>query len=152
MPDQSASWGAVGSSSRPGISSPLLEPPWHPQRDGSKGGMRETGALTATALSPGCAERNASLPSCSPWVLGSRSCLPGGVTPLHCLCAFLCVCCCHRRCTPSCHFTAHSRSLSRLSLSFSLPLFIIYGGLQPLSHAVIWPCGSPTLHARQVAG
>lgn len=41
---------------------------------------------------------------------------------------------------------AQSLPLPSLSLSPS-PLFIIYGGLQSLSHAAISPCGSSALHA-----
>lgn len=139
----------MGHYPRSGIFSPLLEPlsSRHRERDGGKSGRREREGLTATALSPGWVERNENLPSSFLWVFRSRSCLPGRVTRLHSLCALLCVCCCHRRCTPSCHFAARSRSLSRLSLSSPLPLFIIYGGLLSLSHAACSPCGSSALRA-----
>jgi len=110
----------------------LLTPPRAPRLPAPRDGWRWAGeegereALTATALSPGWVERNENLLSSFFWVFRSRPCLPGWATPLRCLCALLCVCCCHHRCTPSCHFAARSRSLSRLSLSLSLSLYLLF--------------------------
>jgi len=47
---------------------------------------------------------------------------------------------------------AQSLPLPPLSLSFPLPLFIIYGGLQSLSHAATSPCGSSALCVGRAAG
>lgn len=115
------------SSLHPGISSPLLYPLGspHPEKDGGKAGRREREGLTATALSPGWVERNEILPSSFLWVFGSRSCLPGGVTPLHCLCALLCVCCATTDVPPAVT-SLRAVAPSPASLSLSLSPYLLF--------------------------